>query len=160
MKCHLLIDTFIDNRLHQIPEDLQETYPSVICVTLGDEEHYFPSQFSWDISVLPHELDQLTVEWRRSEERHSTVIQDGRMMVVEGWDWGGIGKGGPYFPGIPPSSISVSARPAGACGPLSYSSSDDGLFPPPPPLPWLRIRFGMGDVSEDWPPQRGESSRW
>ena len=114
MKCHLLIDTFIDNRLHQIPEDLQETYPSVICVTLGDEEHYFPSQFSWDISVLPHELDQL-------HKFHSFILVGG--------------GGGPYFPGIPPSSISVSARPAGACGPLSYSSSDDGLFPPPPPLP-------------------------
>ena len=59
MECHCLPDTCINNGLHQLPEDLQETYPLSIFVTLGDDNKDFTFQFCWDSYVLPHKRDQL-----------------------------------------------------------------------------------------------------
>ena len=54
MERHGFLGMCINNGLHKLPEDLQETYPSGILVTLWYEDHYFPSQIYWDSSVLPH----------------------------------------------------------------------------------------------------------
>ena len=59
MERHGLIDLCINNGLHHFPEYLQDPYPLGVCVILGDEDQYFLSQICGDISVLPHELDQL-----------------------------------------------------------------------------------------------------
>ena len=59
MEFHGLLDTCINNGLHHLPEDLQDLYPLVICVTLGYEYQVFPYKICKDGSVLPHELDKL-----------------------------------------------------------------------------------------------------
>ena len=59
MERHGLLDSCINNGLHRLPKDPQESYPSSICVTLGDEDQYYPYQICGGNPVLPHELDQI-----------------------------------------------------------------------------------------------------
>ena len=59
MELHGILDKYINNSLHHFPEDLQEPYPSIICITLGGKDQDCPSQICRDSSLLPHELDQL-----------------------------------------------------------------------------------------------------
>ena len=59
MSSHSIIDMCINNGLRHVQEDLQEPYPSGICVTLRDEDKNHPSQLCRDIPMLTHELGQL-----------------------------------------------------------------------------------------------------
>ena len=59
MESHSLLEICINNGFRHLLEDIQEPYPSGICVSLGGEDQYCLSQLFVDSPVLLHELDQL-----------------------------------------------------------------------------------------------------
>ena len=59
MDCHNLLDTFINNGIHHLSEDLQDPYQSGVCVFFGYEDQDCLLHICRDIPALPHEFDQI-----------------------------------------------------------------------------------------------------
>ena len=117
MERHGLIDTCINNGLHQLPEGMQEPYPSGICTALGDKDQYCPYQLCSNSSVLPHELDQL-------QKFHPFFWVRGLGGYLLLWV--------------------ILPRPEDLCGPLSHPPSTIVMTPTTPPLSGPHCKFVMG----------------